>query len=457
MTGRKQQTSLLSFFKGQGKEEVEDRRGSPARAACSPSTKKETDGNAPIHSENVARVSSLCAMQSRSLGADKNVICTLAGKVKRKEEQSPQGLGISLAGYEAADQKQKGLENLSHKMPVAAKLEADGQWHHITFGQVERDASILLDKKNMKEVKEVSIPGTKRKRVEMQGPAQPLLTDYERQRAENIKKNADFLASLGINSNLLAPKKAQLSGKQKQAGKKMAPQPPLPLRRSTRAQGGVLEHEPGRVAVRSAAEPEVALEPIHYDDSTVRQYTCRMQGNASQETATASSTREIDSFQPTLVSYCDPSMTRVYALDECAAKVGARGKLLAAGGHAGRLAVFGIREAQESGFCERLASDCARPANRGDNDLDPEEGIADEPLMAWKGGGGWISAVQFLTLQPHESATLLLTSSNDRSMVLWDLDKVRLSPPTALLFISMEIKVTSLLNLLPSMLLKRGH
>jgi hypothetical protein len=446
MTCRKQQTSLLSFFKGQGKEEAEDRRGPPAGAACSPSTKKETDtsGSAPIHSENVARVSSLGAMQSRSLGVDKKDTCTLAGKVKRKEEQSPKELGISIAGCEAADQKQKGHESLGQKMPVAAKLEADGQWDHITFGQVERDASILLDKKNVKEVKEVSIPGTKRKRVEMQGPAQPLLTDYERQRAENIQKNADFLASLGISSNILAPKKAQLSAKQKQAGKKTAPQPPLPLQRSTRAQGVVLEHEPGRVAVRSAVEPEVALEPIHYDDSTVRQYTCRMQGNASQDAATAPSTRDIDSFQPTLVSYCDPSMTRVYALDECAAKVGARGKLLAAGGHAGRLAVFGIREAQESGFCERLASDCARPANKGDNDSEPEEGIADEPLMAWKGGGGWISAVQFLTLQPHENVTLLLTSSNDRSVVLWDLDKVRLSPSTALLFVSMEVKVTSL-------------
>ncbi|GAQ92367.1 hypothetical protein KFL_009950020 [Klebsormidium nitens] len=286
------------------------------------------------------------------------------------------------------------------------------------------DPNKVPEKQKAAEAKELSIQGAKRKRVVVPGPSQELETDLERHRAEKIRKNEEFLASLGIESNFLASKKAQTGAKVKQA-RKVAPPVQMPVRRSTRARGLVADSDSGLVMSSPTAprvEPEEELEPLHYDDSSVRKYTCRTQWEGATEKCSDLGVQAFDSLQPTGVSYCDPLMTRVYAL---VAREGCGGRLLAAGGHAGRLAVFGLREA-----AELAASDCARVDTRGDGDMETAHGAAEEPLLAWKGGNGWISAVQFLTRQQQEGATLLLTSSNDRSVVLWDIDKTSNSTGT---------------------------
>ncbi|CAK9862266.1 unnamed protein product [Sphagnum jensenii] len=102
-----------------------------------------------------------------------------------------------------------------------------------------------------------------------------------------------------------------------------------------------------------------------------------------------------------------------------------RTALLAAGGHNGRIAVFGI----ESGMCARPSTEIKEVEAAGpivsSKEESPDE--ACEPLLSWKGSSGWISQVHFLSQQP-QGATLLLSSSNDGSIVIWDLNKQQATP-----------------------------
>nr|CAD1836322.1 unnamed protein product [Ananas comosus var. bracteatus] len=49
------------------------------------------------------------------------------------------------------------------------------------------------------------------------------------------------------------------------------------------------------------------------------------------------------------------------------------------------------------------------------------------PLMSWKGSGSWISGVRFV----EENPMLLLSSSNDGGIVVWDLKRLQASPSTS--------------------------
>jgi hypothetical protein len=82
-----------------------------------------------------------------------------------------------------------------------------------------------------------------------------------------------------------------------------------------------------------------------------------------------------------------------------------RTALLAAGGHNGRIAVFGI----ESGMCARPSTETKEVEASGpmvsSKEESPDE--ACEPLLSWKGSSGWISQVHFLSQQPQVNMQIL--------------------------------------------------
>lgn len=414
MTVRVQQTSLLSFFK--------EGKALPTQKSCekaNPMPKTERKSSCNDCSQHASRSANLYDKQlnihSLSQGPSQNTKCSSGCENVQNYNALETQKGASQVA--AACQQNNNKTNNAPALPLISELGPGLKPCH-EKGPHGTSPKEMPPEEGAAEAKELSIQGTKRKRVEVPGPSQELETDLERQRADNIRRNEEFLASLGIESNFLASKKAQTGLKPKQP-KKMAPPIQIPIRRSTRARGLVVECNSGLVASSLKApgvEPEENLAPLHYDNSSVRKYTCRMQGEGAAEEAGDFGGEAYDSLRPTGVTYCDPLMTRVYALYSTE---GSSGRLLAAGGHAGRLAVFGVGET-----ARLAASDCARVDTRGEGDMETAHGAAEEPLMAWKGGNGWISAVQFLTQQRQEGATLLLTSSNDRSVVLWDIDKV---------------------------------
>ncbi|KAL2611951.1 hypothetical protein R1flu_023643 [Riccia fluitans] len=85
--------------------------------------------------------------------------------------------------------------------------------------------------------------------------------------------------------------------------------------------------------------------------------------------------------------------------------------LLAAGGSQGRLAVFSVSD-----------GDAAASSS--------EASASKTPLLSWTLDSSWISQVIFLSNQFQEHRTLLLSSSNDGRVVLWDINKQRVRSGT---------------------------
>ena len=85
--------------------------------------------------------------------------------------------------------------------------------------------------------------------------------------------------------------------------------------------------------------------------------------------------------------------------------------LIAAAGHQGRAALWGLRKPP-------AAQETAAEA-----DEDDLQGQA--PLLSWKAHKGWVSTVQFVpgASQTPSGSRLLLTASNDSTVILWDVHK----------------------------------
>eukprot|EP01052_Picozoa_sp_SAG31_P036650 SAG31_NODE_4608_length_3098_cov_3.502167_4_plen_457_part_00 len=156
-------------------------------------------------------------------------------------------------------------------------------------------------------------------------------------------------------------------------------------------------------------------EPIEYDDSSVLQYDCHGTESASQvgvavsegECHGASCKGRLLGFAPRTdegpQQLADGSLTKVYTMDWAGAS--GSGWLLAAGGHGGRVAVFGGGKQPSKGLS----------SNGG------------ETLLSWKAHHGWVGHVQFCGRNGDHNgggSRLLLTASNDKSLMIWDLNKV---------------------------------
>ncbi|KAL3681847.1 hypothetical protein R1sor_024803 [Riccia sorocarpa] len=125
---------------------------------------------------------------------------------------------------------------------------------------------------------------------------------------------------------------------------------------------------------------------------------------------------EVTGFRGEDGQWFDPNLTRIYTMDiapisGCSQKKG----LLAAGGSQGRLAVFAVCDSDVASSSSKVA----QPAS-----------VPQTPLLSWTVDSSWVSQVLFLSNQFQEHGTLLLSSSNDGRVVLWDINKQRVRSGT---------------------------
>ena len=153
-----------------------------------------------------------------------------------------------------------------------------------------------------------------------------------------------------------------------------------------------------------AAEEE---EELDYDDSSVMRYTCDATADISEHMSdpTGPSTGRVVGFrrraaEGELGGLYDSDLSRTYSM-----QISRDNSLLAAAGHGGRVSLFGIH-----------------PQN-----------AQEDPLLSWKGHKGWVAGVAFAGAgsDKQNSQRLLLTAYNDKTVVLWDVNKAAGGMPKA--------------------------
>ncbi|MCO5582193.1 hypothetical protein L7F22_036083 [Adiantum nelumboides] len=221
------------------------------------------------------------------------------------------------------------------------------------------------------------------------------LTDYERERQENILKKQHFMQKLGLARVALASNKQSTSHSgTKPKGKAMVKVKAqmLTVRRSSRLMQesiGLHRQDDAEAAQVVACDASLEEEPLFYDDSSVLKYTCgdRVSINASHHSQELikDGVNGILGFHPLDGVLQDRCLTRIYTMSACFVPYCQR-TLLAAGGHQGHIAVFGTTS---------------------------------------------------LDTTSMENGNLLLSSANDGDLVLWDINKQQkaqqVSKPLALL------------------------
>ncbi|KAL0923692.1 hypothetical protein M5K25_007759 [Dendrobium thyrsiflorum] len=212
-------------------------------------------------------------------------------------------------------------------------------------------------------------------------------SDYERIRLETIRRNSDFLQKLGLASTPPAPKPQT-----RKRIPKTPSLPSIPLRRSTRKRG------PPPPPSDDTDEPSLPFD-VEVVDSSVFRYACDGENHSSFVPLPSVSTfsASIVGFKFVGSAFRDPSLTNIYTLDACFLEQ--ERFLVAAGGHAGFISVYG-----------------------GEGTAVEEDGTQ-RPLMSWKGSRSWVSGVMFMERNPM----LLVSSSNDGKIIVWDIKKQQYS------------------------------
>lgn len=278
------------------------------------------------------------------------------------------------------------------------------------------------------------------------------LSEYEKERLVNIARNKEFLRSLGLDGAVKKmasdgrAEKAQKRRLQRKPGtkkkrKSAAAAPAVPVRRSTRNRSKPLPiynaddaSDDGSKRGASALNvfagsvynpptPVVTEAMLPFDDSGIFAYDT---GGAPADDPSGSPgtpSGSIEFIDPKTVPigatitqlkdlhvgrspyFCDPSLKKVYSISF---KKNGPPDVFVAGGHGGRIAVFGTK-------------DLAHPEND-----EGEDGGPPGPLLSFKGHSGWISTVQFIgenNFSNQASSNILMTASNDAVVTLWDLRK----------------------------------
>ncbi|GAB5364988.1 hypothetical protein AAMO2058_001017500 [Amorphochlora amoebiformis] len=223
------------------------------------------------------------------------------------------------------------------------------------------------------------------------------MSEYEKQRLENIRKNMEFLASLGIQKTHFGSKKSSKSALKKKSKSSKAPTPKLPLRRSSRRRG-----LPPERAQSMSRQPEPEIEPeseeeLVFDDSSVVKYTCAAASQGSKLFDTERKAARITGVRRiTHEPYEDPNLKKMYAIDFASFS---HQIYVAAAGHQGRVAVFGVSDRKST-----------------------EEEELSEPLLSFRAHKSWIGGLKFISKK--NSCPLLLTAANDSGLRVWDITKV---------------------------------
>lgn len=224
-------------------------------------------------------------------------------------------------------------------------------------------------------------------------PSSAVASDYELLRQAKIRRNREFFRTLGIETS--PPSASESKPKPKSKPPKPCPEPALPPRRSARKRPA-----PPPCLERSAPVEEYkAEEPDEeYVESAVFRYSASG-GNAPPRADSSKLGSPDSAFKLVGKTLGDPRLAKIYTLDIvglCPNRL-----LVAAGGHGGFISIFGT-EVGEDG-----------------KDHDDEEGDCSQALMCWKSSRSWVSGVSFVKGKP----TLLISSSNDGRLVVWDVGK----------------------------------
>lgn len=253
------------------------------------------------------------------------------------------------------------------------------------------------------------------------------VSEYERLRQERIQANMAFLAKLGLDSikQQIGPKPATTvdgdSGASKRrkrplsssaaAAAAAANNVSVPMRRSTRSTRfkGELVDDAGSGHVAAAAagaggagaggaggdgaskqEEEDVFEEQYFDDSAIYKYVLSAAAEARSNEEGNSSSNEGQ--YPAVLD--DGELTAAYSMHLHPRYP----ELLAAGGKNGRTAVYRI----------------SRHQNRSEHS---------HIMFSFRAHSGWVSDVSFVETEADQRRILLLTSSNDGSVKVWDLTK----------------------------------
>lgn len=221
-------------------------------------------------------------------------------------------------------------------------------------------------------------------------PRQEGPSEYELERERNVARNRARMAALGILGPAAKPQPAPVLAAPRKRPAPSAPAPQQPMRRSRRISANPTanyndDDAAALAAALAASEQEKEPEVVSYvDDSTVRRYLADA-APAVHDAAPMSG--ELTGYTTHRAhEYALSRGSKAYSLD-------AHGSLVAAAGHGGVVHVHA-----------HVAVD--------DDDRS-------EPLLCFKAHTGWISDVRIA------AAARLLTSSNDGTVSMWNLERTR--------------------------------
>ncbi|KAF1330400.1 Nucleosome remodeling factor, subunit caf1/nurf55/msi1, partial [Globisporangium splendens] len=257
---------------------------------------------------------------------------------------------------------------------------------------------------------------------------EPEISEYEQKRLAMMAANAAFLQQLGMTKVqrdvLRAVQPVTSSAKRGNSKPKTTVKMMkelLPSRRSQRLRGAPVDGSPGALKTsqrEEAADDDEELPVDSFGDSSVLRYSC-----ASKIKVAASAVRRPTdgdgkrdggetsligfSFDASVPAMADPQLRKIYSLSFSPFE---ENGLIAAGGHQGYVSIY-PRDPIPVEYPDSAQSSKAA----ADNTLQ-------EPLMAFKAHSGWISCVT-LSNSVQGEKNILLTTSNDSFLKVWDLNQ----------------------------------
>jgi WD40 repeat protein len=226
------------------------------------------------------------------------------------------------------------------------------------------------------------------------------LSDYELVRLENIRRNEEFLASLGLQgpsiANVARVSVIKTTAKAKQTSKTVEKEA-LPTRRSARV-ASIPADDNKYVAdnidaIEEEEEDEEEEEKV-YDDSDVIRYV--MDNKFSHKSAACSSDR-IQFYHPinteNIVS--SPDLPAIYSMEYHPQYY----NMLLAGGKGGYVSLFRMPENQQ-------------PSTSGD--------LNNHLLFSWRAHNRWISTVKFLNYSSTNKVSII-SAADDATVKIWDM------------------------------------
>ncbi|GAB4817375.1 hypothetical protein N2152v2_004421 [Parachlorella kessleri] len=273
-------------------------------------------------------------------------------------------------------------------------------------------------------------------------PREPgLETDYERARAERIRRNMEVMRSMGLGDTHVSPRQSQKrrSAPRRTSAVAAPVERSYPLRSRRGSSANAAAAEDCKVSdYQAAAEGEQPGGTMLFDDSSVLRYVCEASWAPAGSSEAAGSGcsgwggeapegAQVVGFTQLPGTLADPALARAYSVDW-------RPGLVVAGGKDGQVSIFGSRQVEA-----------------GNSPALEEDGGCLPPLLSARLHKGWVADVQFvrgpqqsdcLIEESHAAAgcpsaessgassLLLLTAGNDGTLCLWDVARSAAQGPS---------------------------